>query len=123
MAAGFIAVSIGTASDGSLVQRAMHLCIAWSMKAILHTLNNPGIQSTSPALDSVGGMAKTVEDLKIMNMLLEGRDYASSLTLYFKGLRIGFVDLELWRAADSLMKPSQESDGPSLAAMEAASLK
>ena len=68
-------------------------------------------------------MAKTVEDLKIMNMLLEGRDYASSLTLYFKGLRIGFVDLELWRAADSLMKPSQECDGPSLAAMEAASLK
>lgn len=120
VAAGFAPVSIGTESDGSLVQPATRASL-YGMKATLHTLDTFGIQPISPEFDSAGGMAKTVEDLaKIMDLLQEGKDYISHLTSSFKGLRLGFVDPELWKAADFVVEPNKDFDVQNLAAMNAA---
>lgn len=69
VAADFAPVSIGTGSDGSLVQPA--ICVSlYGMKAILHIPDSFGIQPISPAFDSAGAMAKTVEGLaRIMSIL------------------------------------------------------
>ncbi|KAI4257637.1 MAG: hypothetical protein L6R42_005531 [Xanthoria sp. 1 TBL-2021] len=120
VAAGFAPVSIGTESDGSLVQPATRASL-YGMKATLHTLDTFGIQPISPEFDSAGGMAKTVEDLaKTMDLLQEGKDYTSHLTSFFKGLRLGFVDPELWKAADFVVEPNKDFDVQNLAAMNAA---
>lgn len=105
MAAGFAPVSIGTESDGSLVQPATRASL-YGRKATLHTFNTFGIQPISPETDSAGGMAKIVEDLaKIMDLLQEGKDYNSCLGSSFKALRLGFVDPERRIAADFVMGP------------------
>ncbi|KAL8854605.1 MAG: hypothetical protein Q9221_000640 [Calogaya cf. arnoldii] len=120
VAAGFAPVSIGTESDGSLVQPATRASL-YAMKATLHTVDTFGIQPISPEFDSAGGMAKTVEDLaKIMDLLQEGKHYTSHMTSSFKGLRLGFVDPELWKAADLVVEPNEEFDEQNLAAMNAA---
>ncbi|KAL8709338.1 MAG: hypothetical protein Q9220_005931 [cf. Caloplaca sp. 1 TL-2023] len=120
VAAGFAPISIGTESDGSLVQPATRASL-YAMKATLGTVDTFGVQPISPEFDSVGGMAKTVEDLaRIMEILQEGRDYTSCLTSSFKGLRLGFVDPELWKAANFVVEPNERFEEQTLAAMNAA---
>ncbi|KAL8948364.1 MAG: hypothetical protein Q9222_005448 [Ikaeria aurantiellina] len=119
-AAGFAPVSIGTESDGSVVQPAAR-ALLYGMKATLNTVDTFGIQPISPEFDSVGGMAKTVEDLaQIMGLLQGGRDYTPHLTSSFKGLRLGSVDPGSWKAADFVVEPNQDFDQQNLAAMNAA---
>ena len=107
MAAGFAPVSIGTETDGSLVQPATRAAL-YGMKATPGSVETAGIQPISPAFDSVGGMAKSLEDLaNIMGILLRRTDYPSYLNGSWKGLRVGFVDPNLWQPADFVVEPNE----------------
>ena len=107
MAAGFAPVSIGTETDGSLVQPATRAAL-YGMKATPGSVNTAGIQPISPAFDSVGGLAKTPEDLaNIMGILLGRTDDPSVLKGSWKGLRVGFVDPSLWQPAEFVVEPNE----------------
>ena len=107
MAAGFAPVSIGTETDGSLVQPATRAAL-YGMKATPGSVNTAGIQPISPAFDSVGGLAKTTEDLaNIMGILLGRTDDAWDLKGSWKGLRVGFVDPSLWQPAEFVVEPNE----------------
>ena len=107
MAAGFAPVSIGTETDGSLVQPATRAAL-YGMKATPGLVNTAGIQPISPAFDSVGGLAKTSEDLANIMGVLQGRtDYSSYLEGSWKGLTVGFVDPSLWQPAEFVVEPNE----------------
>ena len=108
MAAGFAPVSIGTETDGSLVQPATRAAL-YGMKATPGSVDTAGIQPISPAFDSVGGLAKTPGDLaNIMGILLGRRtDYPSYLEGSWKGLGVGFVDPNLWQPAEFVVEPNE----------------
>ena len=107
MAAGFAPVSIGTETDGSLVQPATRAAL-YGMKATPGSVETVGIQSISPAFDSVGGLAKTCKDLANVRSILQGQeDYHLYLIDSWKGLRVGFVDPNLWQPADLVVEPNE----------------
>ena len=107
MAAGFAPVSIGTETDGSLVQPATRAAL-YGMKATPGSVNTAGIQPISPAFDSVGGLAKTPEDLaNIMGILQRRTDYPSYLKGSWNGLKVGFVDPSLWQPAEFVVEPNE----------------
>ena len=108
MAAGFAPVSIGTETDGSLVQPATRAAL-YGMKATPGSVDTAGIQPISPAFDSVGGLAKTPEDLANVMSILQGqREYGAYLKGSWEGLRVGFVDPNLWQAADLVVEPNED---------------
>ena len=107
VAAGFAPLSIGTETDGSLVQPATRAAL-YGMKATPGSVNTAGIQPISPAFDSVGGLAKTPEDLaNIMGILLGRTDYPSYLKGSWNGLKVGFVDPSLWQPAEFVVEPNE----------------
>ena len=108
MAAGFAPVSIGTETDGSLVQPATRAAL-YGMKATVGTVKTAGIQPISPAFDSVGGMAKSAMDLaNLMSILQDGKSYDPYMKKSWKGLRVGFVDPKLWQPADFVVEPNEK---------------
>lgn len=63
-------------------------------------------------------MAKTVEDPpKILGILQGARNYKSCLKSSFEGLRLGFVDPKLWKAADFVGESSEDYVKYAIAAM------
>ena len=107
MAAGFAPLSIGTETDGSLVQPATRAAL-YGMKATPGSVDTAGIQPISPAFDSVGGLAKNPTDLaNLMGILLRRMDYTSYLGGSWTGLRVGFVDPNLWQPADFVVEPNE----------------
>ena len=107
MAAGFAPVSIGTETDGSLVQPATRAAL-YGMKATPGSVDTVGIQPISAAFDSVGGLAKTPEDLaNVMSILQVQKEYSPYLIGSWKGLRVGFVDPNLWQPADFVVEPNE----------------
>ena len=108
MAAGFAPVSIGTETDGSLVQPATRAAL-YGLKATVGTVETAGIQPISPAFDSVGGMAKSATDLaNLMSILQDGKSYGQYMKKSWKGLRVGFVDPKLWQPADFVVEPNKK---------------
>ena len=66
------------------------------------------------SLDSIGGMAKSVNDLvDLTEILLSSvpsaprRDLANASKLQWEDLTIGFVDPELWRLPRGLLEPTE----------------
>ena len=107
MAAGFAPVSIGTETDGSLVQPATRAAL-YGMKATPGSVDSAGIQPISPEFDSVGGLAKTPRDLaNIMGILLRRTFDSSHLEGSWKGLGVGFVDPSLWQPAEFVVEPNE----------------
>ena len=95
MAAGFAPISIGTETDGSLVQPATRAAL-YAMKATPGSVNLEGIQPISPAFDSIGGLAKSPKDLAdLMSILQPGKHYSFSPKASWDGIRVGVVDPEL----------------------------
>lgn len=79
------------------------------MKATPGTIPGDGAFPTSRAFDSHGGMAKTPDDLaEILDLLMNGKDFKSSLKSSWDGIRIGFVDPTLWQPASFVVEDNEE---------------
>lgn len=79
------------------------------MKATPGTIPRDGAFPTSRAFDSHGGMAKTPDDLaEIMGLLMNGKDFKSSLNSSWDGIRVGFVDPTLWQPASFVVEDNEE---------------
>ncbi|KAH6845635.1 amidase signature domain-containing protein [Chaetomium sp. MPI-CAGE-AT-0009] len=109
-AAGFAPICIGTEADGSIVQPAIRAAL-YSMKGTVGSVNMVGTQSGGAAWDSAGLMAKSVEDCAdVMETLLPGRDFRSSLKSSWKGIRIALLNYDKWQWDDENCKRVPEYD-------------
>lgn len=109
VAAGFAPVSIGTESDGSLVQPATRAGL-YSLKATIGAVDMSGSQASASWVASCGPMAKSVKDLaNLMTILMDShQDFSMNVQQSWKGLRIGFVDPDLWQPAPFVVEPNED---------------
>ncbi|KAJ5709046.1 hypothetical protein N7493_010380, partial [Penicillium malachiteum] len=95
VAAGFAPLAIGTEDNGSIVQP----CGRSSLYGLKITVGDVSTEGTSPLssfTDSLGPMTRCVEDLAALLGILLQRDFSSSLTKTWQGLKIGFVNPKIW---------------------------
>ena len=80
----------------------------YGMKATVGSVDDTGVQGVGPAFMSLGGLAKSPRDLaNVMSILIGGKDFSSFLTPTWQGLRIGFVDPDLWQPAPFVVEPNE----------------
>ncbi|KAJ4295247.1 hypothetical protein N0V90_007258 [Kalmusia sp. IMI 367209] len=107
VAAGFAALAISTETDGSTVQPATRAAL-YGLKGTLGSVPTWGSQPITDVLDSIGGMAKTATDLANLFGVLQEKDYTGSLNSSCEGIKLGFVDPELWQPASFVVEPVPE---------------
>lgn len=73
-----------------------------------------GIFQLTEAFDSLGGMAKSADDLAALTEFLfssvpgspvAGRNMQLEFRESFKGLRLGFLDIDEWRLPSNVLQP------------------
>ncbi|UPK93858.1 hypothetical protein LCI18_004793 [Fusarium solani-melongenae] len=110
-AAGFAPITIGTEAGGSIVQPAIRAAL-YRMKGTVGAVNMVGTQSGGAAWDSAGPLAKSVEDCAdVMDILLPNRNFHSSLTGSWKGIRIALLNYEDWQFGDEIWHKNPVFDG------------
>jgi amidase len=78
------------------------------LKATVGSIDDTGVQGVGPSFMSLGGLAKSPRDLaNVMSILMGGMDFSSFLKPNWQGLRIGFVDPELWQLAPFVVEPNE----------------
>ncbi|KAI1427361.1 amidase signature domain-containing protein [Xylaria sp. FL1777] len=107
VAAGFAPMALATETDGSIVQPANRAAL-YGLKATVGLLPTEGTAPWSSLTDSVGGMAKSSEDLAILMQGLSGIDYSENLTRSWTGLRVGFVDPAFWYFSPVICDPDED---------------
>ena len=79
VAASSTPLSLGTKTDGSVVQPACHSAL-YASKPTVGSTSSKGVMPVTPSFATVGGMAKTVKDLvDISGVLLGGIDFSNCL--------------------------------------------
>lgn len=105
VAAGFAPLALATETDGSIVQPANRASL-YGLKATVGLVPTDGTAPWSSLTDSIGGMARTPRDLaSLMGILINGSNFAGSLTGSWDGQRVGFVDPTLWSFSPFICDP------------------
>ena len=104
VAAGFVPMALGTDTGGS-VRVPASLCGVVGLKTTVGQVSRAGVHTLSWTLDSVGPIARTVEDAALVYQELQGadsrdsatshaapRDVMSSLAEGVRGLRLRFAE-------------------------------
>ncbi|KAL7786093.1 amidase signature domain-containing protein [Trichoderma afarasin] len=114
VSAGFGIVSLGVETDGSIVSPASRAAL-YAMKPTIGTVSMDGVVPVSKSLDSVGAMARSPTDLAMVIEMLQATGpnhderLSQVMTQKWDGLRIGFVDEEIWKLPESLCKNDDEA--------------
>ncbi|KAL1868268.1 hypothetical protein Daus18300_005992 [Diaporthe australafricana] len=106
VAAGFAPLILATETDGSIVQPA-NLAALYGLKATVGLITTEGTVPWNPMSDSIGGMARSPQDLSALLEVLVGvaRDTEDKVIVQggdeeppepWVGLHVGFVDPDLW---------------------------
>lgn len=111
MAAGFAPLALATETDGSIVQPASRAAL-YGLKATVGLLPTEGTAPWSSLTDSIGGMAKSPQDLAALFEVLVGAEGWSridsdddGLSKTWAGQRVGFVDPVLWSFSPVICDP------------------
>ncbi|KAB5583446.1 amidase signature domain-containing protein [Coniochaeta sp. 2T2.1] len=121
-------ISIGTEADGSLCTPASRAAL-YGMKPTVGSTPMDGIFVISTAFDTVGAMAKSVDDLATLIGYVQekapggdgaNRDYHAVFQQDWSGLRLGFVDPDKWRLPPGLVTPIEEVNEQIKASYDAA---
>lgn len=78
------------------------------MKGTLGSSPTWGSQPITDVFDSIGGMAKSPKDLAHLIGVLQSKDFTTSLSTSWEGLKVGFVDPKLWQPATFVVEPVEE---------------
>ncbi|KAF3407599.1 hypothetical protein DPV78_000711 [Talaromyces pinophilus] len=103
VSAGFAIVSLGAETVGSMVAPASRASL--------------GVVPIAKSLDSVGGMARSPEDLALVaevitnSSALQPAGYLIGMTGKWDGIRLGFLGESLWRFPDFLCEFNSEALG------------
>jgi amidase len=107
VAAGFAPVSLGTESDGSLVQPATRAGL-YGLKATVGVVPTDGCQANSPMVATSGAMAKTVQDLAdVLSIVMKVDFHSTNLNGSWDGIKLGFVNPDLWQPASFVVEPNE----------------
>lgn len=99
---------LGTETDGSLVQPSTRAAL-YGLKVTPGTISTHGVLPLSKPFDSIGGAAKTTEDLAdLLDILVPGRDFKCFVTKSWKNTKVGFVDPMAWQPADFVVEPNDD---------------
>ncbi|KAI1119751.1 amidase signature domain-containing protein [Nemania abortiva] len=122
VAAGFAPLSLGTETDGSIIQPAGRNSV-YGLKVTVGAVSTSGTSPYSPFTDSLGPIARSVPDLASLLGILMKKDFSTSLTGTWKGQTVAFVDPYLWEAPKAAVKPDHDLiDYQRLKYLEAANL-
>ncbi|KAL8947465.1 MAG: hypothetical protein Q9222_006259 [Ikaeria aurantiellina] len=115
VSAGFSPWSIGAETNGSLNSPASRASL-YALKPTVGSVSDDGVFKLTDAFDSLGAMAKCVDDLAALTEILlstvPGRLPPSkisdgALRQKIKGLRLGFVDADQWLLPESILKADE----------------
>lgn len=111
MAAGFAPLALATETDGSIVQPANRAAL-YGLKATVGLLPTEGTAPWSSLTDSIGGMAKSPQDLAALFEVLTGAEGRidnkgdqDTPSAPWTGQRVGFVDPTLWSFSPVICDP------------------
>ncbi|KAG6357654.1 hypothetical protein INS49_013533 [Diaporthe citri] len=115
VAAGFAPLALATETDGSIVQPANRAAL-YGLKATVGRIGTDGTAPWSSLTDSIGGMAKSPQDLEALFDVLTDADRCAAkeargdgdgdgLPESWTGLRVGFVDPTLWSFSPAICDP------------------
>lgn len=106
--------SIGTENDGSLITPANRASL-YAMRPTVGLVSRDGVIPISATLDSVGPIAKCVEDLaNLLDTLIQPAEvpkggYASAMVKNWDGIRIGTLDPEKFYFEADIVKPNKNA--------------
>ncbi|KAL7788771.1 putative amidase [Trichoderma afarasin] len=115
VAAGFTPWSIGAETDGSIQTPASRASL-FALKPTIGMVSGDGVFKLTNAFDSLGGMAKTAQDLAALTEILfltvpssplAGKSLTTEFTSSLDGLRLGFVDVNEWILPPTILKPDE----------------
>ena len=113
VSAGFSPLSLGTETEGSLVQPATRAAL-YTIKPTVGSVDMDGVWAVSNKLDVIGAMTKSVDDLaNVMGIILTAdarqnlprEGFSSFLTKRFDDLRIGFLSPTEWHFPPDKCRP------------------
>lgn len=115
VAAGFAPLALATETDGSIVQPANRAAL-YGIKATVGLIPTEGTAPWSSLTDSIGGMAKSPQDLAALLEVLVGATGGTEKDLKgpkengdlpepWTGQRVGFVDPTLWSFSPVICDP------------------
>lgn len=107
LAADLAMVTLGTDTGGSIRIPAA-ACGVIGLKATRDVISGQGTRPISAALDHVGPLTKTVEDMALSLEALTGQDYSTYLERSLKGLRIGVPTNYFWHQVDTKVGAAYE---------------
>lgn len=124
VAAGFAPLSIANEADGSLVQPATRAAL-YALKITVGVADLRGVfagpQGGPSAFNSIGAQTKSVWDLAQVIGVLMGKSFPlTSNPSPWKGIRVGFVDYDLWQPLAFVVEPNEEFKLQTYAAMDSA---
>jgi len=114
VAAGLASAALGTDTGGS-VRLPSAFCGLTGLKPTFGRVSNHGVMPLSHSLDTVGPMARCVEDVALIYEVLQGPDAQDQATQYLPahestaGIRDGIQSMRLAVLPDSQRKQSSES--------------
>ncbi|KAI0433439.1 putative amidase [Xylaria sp. FL1042] len=124
VAAGFSPWSIGAETDGSLVTPASRSSL-YALKPTIGSVSGDGVFMLTETMDSLGGLAKCVDDLALLTERLMSTSDGPKLNITsfdkkFSRFRIGFLDPNIWKLPTSLLEPTESYTRQTINAYQAA---
>ncbi|KAL7938464.1 putative amidase [Trichoderma chlorosporum] len=112
VAAGFTPWSIGAETDGSIQTPASRASL-YALKPTIDMVSSDGVFKLTNAFDSLGGMAKTAQDLAALTEILfltvpdsplSGKSLIKDFPSSLNGFKLGFVDVNDWMLPPTILK-------------------
>lgn len=112
VSAGFGLLAIGEETDGSIISPAARAAL-YSLKLSRNSVDMDGVLRISRTYDIVGGMARSPADLAVISEVLLNDTarakvpvggYSSALTTTWNGLRVGFLNENIWMLVEGVCK-------------------
>lgn len=99
VAAGMVPVALGTQTTGSIIRPAAY-CGVIGYKPSFGDFIGHGVHSNAPSFDTLGLMARCVDDLALFRAALMAETYEPLPDASVRSLRIGLYRTPFWQQAD-----------------------
>lgn len=94
-----IPLALGTQTGGSTLRPAAY-CGAFAFKPTYGRVDLGGVKPLAPSLDTIGLIARSVDDLALLNAVLAGNDPRRATITRRHRPRIGFCRTPFWKQAE-----------------------
>jgi len=91
-----VPLALGTQTGGSTIRPATY-CGVFAFKPTYHRVSVRGVKSLAASFDTVGQIARSIEDLQLLDAVLAGEEAVPAPR---RSLRIGFARTPFWSQAE-----------------------